>query len=295
MSSNGYYWGIDVGGSFTKVGYLSGRNFILADSFRTGESATPEATLEKASEIILSRDSTPAAAGLGTAGLIDRENGTVQFSPNLPLWSGAQVRKILGDMLKAPVMLDNDCNVFATGAICSGQIPSHGLWLFLTLGTGIGGTIINSGEIIYGTGNSGEFGHTTVMADGIPCPCGSSGCWERYTGRKALEWYYRRITGSAISPLEIFALASRGDSAAREAYREFGRWFGIGLANLANSFSPHGFFIAGGLSAGLAHFGITARREFLKRCRHRWSLSLLEDSPLAGALGAASMVRERCS
>lgn len=292
--NSGFHWGVDIGGSFAKIGYLNQGEFFLERSVPTGTASTPEQVLKESAHIILVRDPSPAAVGLGAAGLIDRKNGMIHFSPNLPLWSDTRVAYMMHSYLEAPVILDNDCNVFARGALNSGEIPDRGLWLFITLGTGIGGTIINDGTIIYGTGSSGEFGHTTVCQGGLPCPCGSSGCWELYAARKALEWYYKRITGTNLPPRIISDLASEGDAAAREAFREYGRWFGIGLANLANSFAPDGFFIAGGLSAALKHFDVAARREYISRCRHPWSLSMLENSPEAGAYGAASMASFRC-
>lgn len=294
VSNKGFHWGVDIGGSYAKIGYLKGNEFVLERSIPTGSSSTPEDVLKESAGIILARDPSPAAVGLGAAGLINHSEGMIQFSPNLPLWTGARIKVIMNRYLKASVILDNDCNVFASGALHSEEIPARGLWLFITLGTGIGGTIINDGTIIYGTGGSGEFGHTTVKEGGLPCPCGSSGCWELYAGRKALEWYYLRLTGKGLAPKEISHLASEGNPAAREAFREYGRWFGVGLANLANCFAPEGFFIAGGLSAALKHFDIAARREYTNRCRHPWSLSMLENSPEAGAYGAASMASFQC-
>lgn len=292
--NSGFYWGVDVGGSYAKIGYLCETGFVLERSVPTGPDSTPGDILKRSADVILSRDPSPKGVGLGTAGLLDRESGIIHFSPNLPLWNETRVTEILSSHLKSAVVLDNDSNVFAIGAMNTGEIPNRGLWLFITLGTGIGGTIINDGAIIYGTGGSGEFGHTTVKEGGVPCPCGSSGCWEMYAGRKALEWYYRRVTGISTDPRTISDRASRGEDSAREAFREYGRWLGIGLANLANCFSPMGFFLAGGLSAGLRHFDTNARREYMNRCRHPWSVSLLEDSPSAGAFGAASMACDRC-
>lgn len=294
VSTEGRFWGVDIGGSFAKIGYLRGEDFVLTGTIPTGTESAPSDILGMVAERILFEDPRPAAAGLGTAGMIDRVTGVVDFSPNLPLWSGSPAARILQDRIHAPVSIDNDCNVFAIGAMNSGEIPRRGLWIFLTLGTGIGGTIINDGSILYGTGTAGEFGHTTVREGGNPCPCGSSGCWETYAGSGALQWYYRRISARSLPPREISRLAGGGNSHAIQAYREFGRWFGIGLANLANCFAPSGFFIAGGLSTALRHFEIPARQEYTRRCRHPWSLSLLEDSPEAGAYGAASMVREKC-
>lgn len=294
LTSKGY-WGIDVGGTFAKVGCITNGIFEMVATLPTGENCRPEKLLRDISELILQHKAEPSAVGLGTAGLVDRnEGGVIRFSPNLPLWNGINAGRILRDRLRIPVAVDNDCNVFAVGAINSGKIPSRGLWLFITLGTGIGGTIIHQGNIIYGTGYSGEFGHTTVREGGIPCPCGSDGCWERYAGRKALEWYYSRLTGLTKSPKEIALMASNGETSALEAFREYGRWIGIGLANLANSFSPMGFFIGGGLSATMQHFEISAKQEYSRRCKHQWNTAILKNSSTAGAFGAASMAAKLC-
>lgn len=296
MASNKHsFWGIDIGGTYAKIGCITtGGSFELICSLPTGAKSIPVELFEQTACIILANDPEPASIGIGTAGLIDREQGLIEFSPNLPLWNGVNPGAILREHINAPIALDNDCNAFATGAIHSCQIPSRGLWLFITLGTGIGGAIIYQGNILYGTGNSGEFGHTVIKEGGIPCLCGSEGCWERYAGKEALEWYYSRLTGHLLSPLELFGLASAGDGAALEAFREYGRWVGIGLASLANCFSPNGFFIAGGLSSALCHFGISARQEYRRRCKQPWCMSLLENSPSAGAFGAASMGRAQC-
>lgn len=293
-STEGLFWGVDIGGTSAKVGCFRNQGFVMAETVETGRDSSPSEVIEKVSRVILKADPAPAGAGIGAAGLIDRSSGTVVTSPNLPLWRGAAVAGLLSRLLNAPVVLDNDCNAFAYGAICSGEIPPRGLWLFLTFGTGIGGTIINDGQILYGTGASGEFGHMSVDNPGLACSCGSSGCWELYSGRAALLWHYRKRTGRSATPLEISALASAGDCAAREAFRDFGYWVGVGLANLANCFAPCGFFVGGGLSATLCHFGVTARRVYLDRCSHPWSLTLLEDSPEAGAHGACCMARNSC-
>ena len=287
-------WGIDVGGTSAKIGCITAGAFRIVDTLPTGADCNPEKLLKRISQLILSKKTKLKAVGLGTAGLIDRTaGGVIRFSPNLPLWSGTNAGEILRNLLNVPVIVDNDCNAFAIGAINSGQIPQEGLWLFVTLGTGIGGTIVNQGRIVYGTGYSGEFGHTTVREGGIPCPCGSDGCWERYAGKEALEWYYKRLSGQTAPPEQISLLASQGEIPAIEAFREYGRWVGIGLANLANCFSPMGFFLGGGLSATAHLFEAAAMEEYKIRCKHIWNISVLEDSPEAGAFGAASMADSR--
>src|SRR3712207_9071644 len=60
-------------------------------------------------------------------------------------------------------------------------------FIFLTLGTGIGGAIVINGQLYTG-GNfiAGEFGHMTINKDGEKCTCGSKGCFERYASTSAL-------------------------------------------------------------------------------------------------------------
>ncbi len=295
LTNKKVFWGIDIGGTYAKVGCIVDNAFRMVETLPTGESCEPEKLLNTISDVILGYGTLPAAVGLGVAGLVNRSSGgTIRFSPNLPLWNNVSAGNILESRVGVSVVVDNDCNAFAIGAVSSGLIPSEELWLLVTFGTGIGGTIINRGAVQYGTGYSGEFGHMTVKEGGIPCLCGSNGCWERYAGKKALEWYYTTITERKRSPLEISQLASKGDLPAKEAFREYGRWIGLGLANLAKCFSPAGFFIAGGLSATLNHFEEAAYQEYTSRCSHTWAVTVLEDSPNAGAFGAASMAAQQC-
>lgn len=289
----GLHWGIDVGGTTVIIGYLSRHGFKRMAVLDNDPSSSPESVIDLACRTIRQHDRRPATAGAGVAGLVDRNEGVVLSSPNMAGWRNFHIRRRLRENLECPVAIDNDCNVFALQALESSIIPVSGLWLMVTLGTGIGGTIILDGDIIYGSGYAGEFGHMTVEARGRECPCGSSGCWERYAASSALVGYYSSscTDGRTLSPREIALLAESGDKAAEDAFEEFGRWIGIGMANLYQCFSPHGIYLAGGLSNSGAFFLPAARREFQKRCSHRWNVNLLPSVSDAGAEGAALLGR----
>jgi glucokinase len=184
--------------------------------------------------------------------------------------------------------------VVALGGVASGEIPSEGLYLVVTLGTGIGGTIIIDGAIAYGSGHAGEFGHMTVEADGMECPCGSRGCWEIYAARDALIRYYREAGGEMPSdPRRIASEAAAGEPSALAAFTEFGRWTGIGLASLGMCFDPAGIFLAGGLSCNYGLFREASESEFAGRCTHRYRVSAVHRPDEAGARGAAHMAAAR--
>ena len=292
---NGKRWGIDIGGTTTILGYLKPDGFEKVKIIDTNPSTGPESLLVNIRNTIAETDGIPLSVGVGVAGLVNRNDGLLVSSPNLSGWKNYPLRKNLSEILKCPVVIDNDCNVFAVQAIESSIIPSRGLWLMITAGTGIGGTIVRDGSILYGTGYAGEFGHMTVEASGRKCPCGSTGCWERYAASSALVDYYRKYSDESTdrSPLEIAHLASLKLSAAQKAFEEFGKWLGIGIVNLYHCFSPHGIFLAGGLMGASEFFLRHAESEFHRRCGCEWNVNVLPSSSLAGAEGAAIMGRIR--
>ncbi len=286
---NGLHWGIDIGGTTVIIGYLTSEGFTRVAKLDTEAASGPDSLLNRIAEVIHQTDFSPISIGIGIAGLVDRQAGLLVYSPNLPGWKDFLIRDEVSDMMNCPVAVDNDSNVFAIQAIASSSIPANGLWLMITLGTGIGGTIVQDGSILYGTGYAGEFGHMTVEAGGRKCVCGSTGCWEQYAAAGALRDFYmqRSSQDSLLTPREIAELASTGHYAANSAFREFGKWLGIGLVNLYHCFSPAGVYLAGGLTGAADLFLKSAESEFKSRCHCIWNVNVLPSSSTAGAEGAA--------
>ena len=82
--------------------------------------------------------------------------------------------------LNLPVKIDNDANCAAMGEyIVSGNnVP---IFMFITLGTGVGSGLILNGKVFRGfNGAASEAGHITLVSGGEPCTCGKRGCWETY-------------------------------------------------------------------------------------------------------------------
>ncbi|CAB4789306.1 MAG: ROK family protein [Actinobacteria bacterium] len=202
--------------------------------------------------------------GIGMPGLITRD-GIVRSSPHLTGVHDLDVRRELAGALGREVSVDNDatCAALAEWQVGAGRGVED--LVVVTLGTGIGGGIVAGGRLWRGTnGFAGEFGHMVIDPEGLECPCGRRGCWERYAAGSGLAQLGRdlvaegrgaRILGlaggsaAAIRGEHVQQATREGDSDALEAVDRFGRWVALGLVNLANSLDPAMFVLGGGIAA----------------------------------------------
>src|SRR3954470_19188884 len=155
--------GIDVGG--TKVlslvldaaGNVSGEKRIPTPE---GGDALIEAIL---SAIDAHRGEGPVdAVGVGVPGLVDRD-GTLATAPNLPGVHALPIRARLVERTGLPVQVDNDATCAAWGERGLGAAKGSNDVIVVPLGTGIGGGIVDNGNLYRGAhGFAGEFGHMTV-------------------------------------------------------------------------------------------------------------------------------------
>lgn len=196
----------------------------------------------------LARGIRPVVLGLGTPGTVDQQKGTVAGAlPNMPGWGGTNVVAALSNELDLPCFADNDANVMTLAeALCGagrGFDPVFGI----TLGTGIGGGLVENGRIYRGAGSAGEIGHTAVIPDGDPCQCGQRGCLELYAAASSLTERYLEATGCRVTPSSVLDRWKEGDKAADDAVSNLAHWLGIGVGNALNLLHPACLVLGGGL------------------------------------------------
>jgi glucokinase len=236
----------------------------------------------------------------------------VTRSPNFPDWKNVPLRDELSSRLDVPFWMDNDANMAALGERWMGAGRGKSSFCMITLGTGIGGGIFLDGRIFRGDrGMAGEIGHMTVHPDGYPCGCGNTGCWELYAsanGLLRLTEELKKNTGEGgsregnrknprflpTSPVLLGRWADRGDPFALSVFRRYGRYLGIGIANLANVLDVATFVIGGGVLGSWRHFADSARREIRRRAYvfvgRKVDLRKAACGDMAGILGAAYTV-----
>lgn len=251
--------------------------------------------------------------GVGAPGMVDRR-GVLRFAPNLPGAAGADVRSLVAGRLgAAALVVDNDANFAAVAEHRLGAARGAVHALVVTLGTGIGGGLVQHGRLQVGrSGFAGEIGHMIVDPTGPPCPCGQRGCWERYAsgdglGRLAREAAYagrlHGVVGVAGGDPELVrgehvtGAARDGDRGALAVLEDLGWWVALGLANLTAVLDPECIVLGGGLvAAGDLLLGPT-RRAFAGlveggTARPDVAIVAAALGERAGAVGAALAARD---
>jgi glucokinase len=311
--------GIDIGGTKVAAGVVDGAGIIGEELRRDTPGRDARAVEDVIVELVRELGSRHdiRSVGIGAAGWMDLDGGTVMFSPHLA-WRNEPLRENLEGLLNRPVTLANDADAAGWAEWRFGAGRGHNRLVCLTLGTGIGGAIVMDGRVERGSyGMAGEFGHQIIMPGGHRCECGNRGCWEQYASGNALGREARELA-RAKSPMaaELLAavhgrarditgnvvteLALAGEATSRELVEEVGDWLGLGIANLAAALDPALFVIGGGLSAAGELLLEPARRAYAKNLtgrgfRREASIVAAELGPAAGLIGAADLSRVRQS
>jgi len=317
---NKVYIGIDLGGTFIKVGCFDSQLKLLAKT-----SAPTEA--EKDAKIVIENMASAAeecaaeagfsmsdvaAVGLGCPGPARYSEGIIEAATNFPTFRNIPIRKMLSDRLNGKtIVFENDANVACFGEFAAGAGKDVDDMVFFTLGTGIGGGIVNKGKLLAGAGdNAAELGHIIIYPDGRLCNCGQRGCVEAYasatnTAKRATEAVEKGRPSSLkkvldekgeITCKDVYDHLKVDDKLAKEITDETAKALALVCINLLHTTEPKRIVFAGGM--------IAAGDVLLNRIKyyfneHIWNLrketvdirfaTLGED---AGIIGAAALAKQ---
>jgi glucokinase len=312
----GLTMGIDIGGTKVLGGVVDPDGNVLAHARRDTPADDGPKIVSRVVEVIreLAEAHEVEGVGIGAAGWIDAKRSNVLFAPNLA-WRNEPLRDEVARHLPVPVVVENDANVAAWAEFQFGAAAdANESMVMFTIGTGIGGALVLSGELVRGAnGIAGELGHVLAVPDGHPCGCGRRGCLEQYASGNALvrfaqglakddtagAAYLLELAGGSIDAISgpmVTAAAKVGDPVACEAFRQVGYWLGNGLADLVQIVDPQLLVIGGGvIDAGdvLLH---PTRDAYVEALAQRGRLQVAEVrgallGNLAGVVGAADLAR----
>src|SRR3712207_1329960 len=254
--------GVDVGATKIAAGVVSPGGEIL-NRVRLPTADSPEGLLETIVRAIseVREGYEVGVVCLTVPGNVLSAKNMVLFSPNLHAIEGIPLKDELEPRIGLPLTVENDNNAAAWGEFRYGAGSGAEHFVYVGLGTGIGGGVVIHGELLRGAqGSASELGHVTIHPTGPRCACGNRGCLEAYSSGSAIERRAREVAAEhPASPLgrlaserkvlgdDLTRLAREGDEAALSVLEEAGRWLGIGLANFVNIFNPEVVAVGGGV------------------------------------------------
>ncbi len=219
------------------------------------------------------RDSAPtevreglAGIGISSPGPVDPHSGTVLSPPNLGEgFRDVRLAEQIETALGLPTFLDRDTNVAALGEAAFGAARGEPDFLYITVSTGVGGSIVTDGRLFHGPdGLAGELGHVPVTLDGPRCGCGGVGHLEAIASGTALAREARAAVEDGSSPFlagraaerRIDELSARdvaegedaGDATCRTLMDRARRALATACVGFVNAFNPHRIIIGGAIA-----------------------------------------------
>ncbi|MBR3895142.1 MAG: ROK family protein [Clostridia bacterium] len=270
-----YRIGIDLGGTNIAIGIVN-ENFeivkqgsVPTNAGRPGEELVADmAALCK--KLIAEQGLTEAdvaSLGIAAPGIIDDEVGSVIYANNLNMRHFPIIPLLREHLAIQEMHIENDANAAAWGEAIAGAAKGSKSSVMITLGTGVGGGIVDSGKVFKGFNSAaGELGHIVIEVNGRPCTCGRKGCWETYSSATGLINMTKEklaeceAAGRATKMTDLVAERGKvngrtafdamrmGDAAATEVVDMYIEYLGSGLASMVNIFQPEVLSIGGGIS-----------------------------------------------
>lgn len=247
--------GIDIGGTFIKAAVVQ-EDGTLSEPVKE---PTPKSGAELPEfvcgmiEKILHEGGIPleeiGSIGIGAPGICDSKKGVIVNCPNIPFCENIPICEHVKERIGVKTYLDNDANCAALGEYMAQGSGCDG-FVFITLGTGVGGGIILNGKLLRGVNSAaGEIGHMVIQQDGEECNCGRRGCWERYASVSALVRQAKAagMTGE-VSGRSVFEEREKGSKTACAVVDRWLRYVAEGICDTVNIFQPDIIVIGGGIS-----------------------------------------------
>ena len=242
------------------------------------------------------------AIGLAMPGLINRQDGGVAYSVNIPETSSLNIADAVGGAAQVPVILENDANAAAVAEFSFGAGKGSRSMFYATIGEGVGGAFILDGRLWEGAGGyAGEFGYIAIDSEGTRLEELAS---TANIVRRTRSRFNRDSTSSLgklpeerIGIAEIVRAAEEGDEFARLMLERTGTYVGTAIANVINLLNLETIVVGGEITGAkdVVIEAITTRARELSFARAFAQTQILAGTvgDNAAAIGAALVARTK--
>jgi glucokinase len=198
------------------------------------------------------------AMGAADPGLVDIASGDSVRAVNVPGWQNIPVGQKLHQATDLPVVIQRGDGLQALGEVAFGAGRGVQNAIYVTLVEGIGGGIVEKGQLLVGRdGSAGEIGHMRISEGGPPCGCGGRGCLEAYLAPARLAALWRGVPpelaqqeplrGEAFNDdfTQMLQAAREGDPRARKILTDAAGVLARGIGNAVNLLNPQRIILGG--------------------------------------------------
>lgn len=298
----GYAIGIDLGVNYILAILTDLKGTIIKEISEPLYEDQPKSIIKQLTQIIKTLIKTAPKSpygivgiGIGVPGSVNKE-GKILLTPNLNL-SQLNLKKMIESHFNIKTIVVNEANSGAFGEQNYGAGKNINNLVYVSLGIGIGAGIIINNELYTGsTGISGELGHHTIEINGKKCRCGNYGCWELYASEKSLIRQakaldvFKYTDRIRLDMLEIEA--NKGNKEVLQLFDYIGKYIGIGLSNIINTFNPEKVILGNRLSRFEKWLDRSVQRTINKRLsgfhKNAVNIHFASLGKYSSALGASS-------
>lgn len=280
--------GIDIGGTNIRAARV-GADGVILDRRAVPSQRDAAACLRLCLQLVAElRGEATVSVGVGVPGQVDFAAQRVLSGGYVDL-SSLDFARLLSEGTGLPVTIDNDANMALLGEAAAGAALGLSHVVMMTIGTGIGGAILDGGRILRGRGVAGQLGHLTVVPDGRQCVCGRRGCTETESSGTAFATHLAEA-GLPVTTRAEDLLSRVGDPVAAQVLHRWAAPLRSAIDTLIATLSPQAVILGGG--AGAAAFAALERIP----SRRSWFdapvlAAVLGDD--AGVIGAAQAGRPK--
>ena len=176
---------VDIGGTKTNIGYFNNSKLIKTNSFQT-KNFGPD-NIDVIKKMLWSSKEEIKVICLSLTGLINKGLWNPINKKTLGNFVNYPIIKKLSLLFRVPVYALGDTQAAALGELYFGRGRKLSNFFYLTISTGIGGSIIYNKNLFENKLSSvGSIGHNIIKFNGKLCGCGRKGCLEAYSSGNAL-------------------------------------------------------------------------------------------------------------
>lgn len=180
--------------------------------------------------------------GISTAGVVNANTGEIIYAGyTIPGYIGVNFTSEIEKRFGLSTFVENDVNCAALGELWKGQAKDKKNVVMVTIGTGIGGSIIVNGQIVNGFNyTAGEVGYI---------PVGNSDWQSKASTTALINLYQKKSLKTNQTGRTFFTDLRSGDKVAKETFEIFVENLTKGLLTISYLLNPEILILGGGILA----------------------------------------------